>query len=146
MSNLSLYTETVHGRSAYTLTNGRLRISALTGGGHLVDLRLISRDPALAISPFYVPTYPTIDPHTYDPAHHSARYGAGENARLLAGYMGHLPLAHRPRRRLGMALPFTAKRSRLNGCNSSHPRSATKPSPFPMALTCRPCNIGLKEQ
>lgn len=90
MSDLSLYTELVHGRSAYTLTNGRMRISALTGGGHLVDLRLISRNPALALSPFYVPTYPTIDPHTYDPAQHAARYGEGENARLLAGYMGHL--------------------------------------------------------
>lgn len=90
MSELSLYTEMVHGRSAYTLTNGRMRISALTGGGHLVDLRLISRDPALAISPFYVPAYPTIDPHTYDPAQHTALYGTGENARLLAGYMGHL--------------------------------------------------------
>lgn len=90
MSELSLQTEVVQGRSAYTLANGKLRISALRGGGHLVDLRLISADPRTALCPFYVPNYPTIDPHTYDPARHAARYGEGENARLLAGYMGHL--------------------------------------------------------
>ena len=90
MSKLSLQTELVHGRPAYTLTNGKLRISALRGGGHLVDLRLLSDDAQKAISPFYVPKYPTIDPHTYDPAQHAALYGEGENARLLAGYMGHL--------------------------------------------------------
>lgn len=90
MSDLSLQTELIHGRPAYTLANGKLRISALRGGGHLVDLRLLSADPQAALCPFYVPTYPTIDPHTYDPAHHAARYGEGENARLLAGYMGHL--------------------------------------------------------
>ena len=90
MSDLALYTETVHGRLAYTLTNGKLRISALQGGGHLVDLRLVSRDPDLALSPFYVPNYPTIDPHTYDPVLHGDRYAPGENARLTAGYMGHL--------------------------------------------------------
>lgn len=90
MSDLSLQTEMIHGRQAYTLANRKLRISALRGGGHLVDLRLLSDDAQKAISPFYVPNYPTIDPHTYDPAQHAALYGEGENARLLAGYMGHL--------------------------------------------------------
>lgn len=90
MSDLSLQPELIHGRPAYTLSNGKLRISALRGGGHLVDLRLLSADPQAAISPFYVPNYPTIDPHTYDPARHAALYGEGENARLVAGYMGHL--------------------------------------------------------
>lgn len=90
MSDLSLQTENVHGRQAYTLTNGKLRISALRGGGHLVDVRLLAADPQLAISPFYVPNQPTIDPHTYDPARHAALYGERENARLTAGYMGHL--------------------------------------------------------
>lgn len=90
MSELSLQTETVHGRPAYTLANGKVRISALRGGGHLVDLRLLSADPQLALSPFYVPHYPTIDPHTYDPARHGDRYAPQENARLTAGYMGHL--------------------------------------------------------
>ncbi|MBX3012825.1 MAG: hypothetical protein KF832_15015 [Caldilineaceae bacterium] len=90
MSTLSLQPETIHGRQAYTLTNGKLRISALQGGGHLVDLRLVTADPRLAISPFYVPHYPTIDPHTYDPAQHGDRYGRNASARLSAGYMGHL--------------------------------------------------------
>ena len=90
MSELSLRTETVHGRQAFVLENGQFRVCALTGGGHLVDLRLLSADPRLAFSPFYVPSYPTIDPQSYDPAHHAALYGEGANARLLAGYMGHL--------------------------------------------------------
>ena len=90
MSDLTLKTETVHGRQAFVLENGQFRVCALTGGGHLVDLRLLSADPRLAFSPFYVPSYPTIDPQTYDPAHHAALYGEGANARLLAGYMGHL--------------------------------------------------------
>ena len=92
MSKLSLQTELVHGRPAYTLTNGKLRISALRGGGHLVDLRLLSDDAQKAISPFYVPKYPTIDPHTYDPAQHAALYGEGENARLLAARIPHAHL------------------------------------------------------
>lgn len=90
MSKLSLRQETVHGRQALVLENGKLRVCALTGGGHLVDLRLLSADPRLSISPFYVPAYPTIDPHTYDPAQHGERYGLGAGARLMAGYMGHL--------------------------------------------------------
>ncbi|MFN8446726.1 MAG: hypothetical protein U0175_38390 [Caldilineaceae bacterium] len=90
MSHLSLRSETVQGRHAFVLENGKLRVCTLTGGGHLVDLRLLSADPRLAISPFYVPRYPTIDPHTYDPVQHAALYGEGAGARLMAGYMGHL--------------------------------------------------------
>ena len=52
MSDLTLKTETVHGRQAFVLENGKFRVGALTGGGHLVDLRLLSADPRLAFSPF----------------------------------------------------------------------------------------------
>ena len=90
MSELSLRNEVVHGRQAYTLTNGKLRISALRGGGHLADIRLLSDDPKLSINPFYVPHYPTIEPYQYDAAQHAALYGEGAGARLSAGYMGHL--------------------------------------------------------
>lgn len=90
MSNLSLRTETLHGREAYALENGKVRICALRGGGHLVDLRLLTDDPQLAISPFYVPRYQTIEPYSYDPAQHAALYGQDASARLTAGYMGHL--------------------------------------------------------
>ncbi len=90
MSELSMRTEIVHGRQAYTLENGKLRISALRGGGHLADVRLLAGDPALTLNPFYVPRYPTIEPYAYDPAQHATLYGTGANARLSAGYMGHL--------------------------------------------------------
>jgi len=90
MSEPTLQLEDIHGRQAYTLENGRLHVSALRGGGHLVDIRLLTDNPQAAINPFYVPNYPTIDPHTYTADQHAALYGEGANARLTAGYMGHL--------------------------------------------------------
>jgi len=90
MSTLSLHTETIHGRQAYVLENDKIRFSALRGGGHLAELRFLTDDAQLAINPFYVPRYPTIEPYAYNPAQHAALYGEGANARLTAGYMGHL--------------------------------------------------------
>ncbi len=90
MSTLSLQTETIHGRQAYVVENGKLRVSALRGGGHLAELRLLTDDARLGINPLYVPHYPTIEPYLYDPAQHATQYAAGANARLTAGYMGHL--------------------------------------------------------
>ena len=90
MSTLSLHTEIIHGRQAYVLKNGKIRFSALRGGGHLAELRFLTDAAHLTINPFYVPRYPTIEPYAYDPAHHAALYGEGANARLTAGYMGHL--------------------------------------------------------
>ncbi|MCX6046223.1 MAG: hypothetical protein NT075_14015 [Chloroflexi bacterium] len=90
MNELSLHTETIHGRQAYVLENGKLRISALRGGGHLAELRLLTDNAKLAINPLYIPRYPTIEPYAYDPVQHTHLYGEGPNARLTAGYMGHL--------------------------------------------------------
>ena len=90
MSTLSIETETIHGRQAYVVENGKLRVSALRGGGHLAELRLLTDDARLGINPLYVPHYPTIEPYLYDPAQHATQYAEGENARLTAGYMGHL--------------------------------------------------------
>ncbi|CAN5749288.1 hypothetical protein BH10CHL1_BH10CHL1_00130 [soil metagenome] len=90
MSELSVHTETIHGRGAYVLENGKLRVSALRGGGHLAEIRLLADDDRLALNPLYVPRYQTIEPYAYDPAQHADLYGQGPNARLTAGYMGHL--------------------------------------------------------
>lgn len=90
MNELLLTTGTVYGRQANTISNGLLQVSVLRGGGHLVELRLVTTDPKLAISPFYVPPYATIDPHIYDPTLHGNRFGYGAGARLTAGYMGHM--------------------------------------------------------
>ncbi len=82
--------EKLHGRDAFVLDNGYMRLSALPGGGHLAEIRLISDDPKLNVNPMRVPHYPTIDPHTYDPARHDALYGDSSHRWLSSGYMGHL--------------------------------------------------------
>jgi hypothetical protein len=82
--------EKVHSRSAWVLDNGLIRVAALAGGGHLAEIRLVSGDPRKSVNPMRVPHYPTIDPHTYDPARHDATYGDQSHRWLSAGYMGHL--------------------------------------------------------
>src|SRR5688572_29207046 len=76
----------LHGRRAYVLENGRIRVSALRGGGHLGEMRFLADDVKKSINPMYVPTYQTIEPYEYDPAVHRQKYGSA----LSAGYMGHL--------------------------------------------------------
>jgi hypothetical protein len=78
------------GRPAWILENGVIRASVLSGGGHIAETRLVSRNPKVAVNPMRVPHYPTIDPHTYDPARHDAVYGDTPSRWLMSGYMGHL--------------------------------------------------------
>jgi hypothetical protein len=85
----SIRDETVHGRQAYVLENGKMRVSALRGGGHLAEIRFLSRDPRKAVNPMYVPDYQTIEPYEYDPEKHGDRW-RGPGRYLSAGYMGHL--------------------------------------------------------
>ncbi|MBI1353085.1 MAG: hypothetical protein GC160_01980 [Acidobacteria bacterium] len=80
----------VHGRDAYILDNGVIRVAALRGAGHIAELRFLSDDPRLAVNPMRVPHFPTIEPWEYDPAQHDAVYGGGPNKILQSGYMGHL--------------------------------------------------------
>ena len=79
-----------HGRHAYVLENGRMRVSALQGGGHLAEIRLKSSDPLKRINPMRVPHFPTIEPWEYEPAKHDPLYGGRADRWLQAGYMGHL--------------------------------------------------------
>ncbi|MFB3777717.1 MAG: hypothetical protein ACE141_08900 [Bryobacteraceae bacterium] len=82
--------ETIYGRQAYVIENGKLRVSALRGGGHIAEIRFITNDPKLGINPLYVPKYPTIEPYQYDEAKHGDFYGRGGGRYLDAGYLGHL--------------------------------------------------------
>ncbi|MBI1786211.1 MAG: hypothetical protein HYR60_01505 [Acidobacteria bacterium] len=82
--------EKFHGRDAWVLDNGLLRVSLLRGGGHIAEIRLISSGPLKSVNPMRVPHYPTIDPHQYDPAKHDLLYGASPHRWLSSGYMGHL--------------------------------------------------------
>ncbi len=86
----SVTQEMVHGRQAWVLSNGTMRIAVLRGGGHLAEIRLLDPDPKKALNPMRVPHYPTIDPHTYDAARHDTLYGSDSHRWLSSGYMGHL--------------------------------------------------------
>ena len=82
--------EKLHGRHAWVLDNGVVRIAALRGGGHLAEFRFVSGDSRRRVNPMRVPHYPTIEPYEYDPARHDALYGDGSHRWLSSGYMGHL--------------------------------------------------------
>lgn len=87
---LSFKEAKIHGRQAYVLENGRMRVSALQGGGHLAEIRLQSADPQESINPMRVPHFRTIEPWQYEPAKHDRVYGGRADRWLQAGYMGHL--------------------------------------------------------
>lgn len=86
----SFHLDTVHGRKAYVLENGKIRVSALRGGGHLAEIRFKTGDPKRDINPMRVPHYPTIEPYEYQPRRHDAVYGSDSSRWLMSGYMGHL--------------------------------------------------------
>jgi hypothetical protein len=82
--------ETLHGRQAYVIENGKMRVSALRGGGHIAELQLLTSDARLGINPLYIPPYQTIEPYNYDQARDGSFYGTGPKQWLDAGYMGQL--------------------------------------------------------
>ena len=84
----SFQEDKLHGRRAFVLQNGRMRISTLPGGGFIGEIRFLSPDPRKSNNPMRVPHYQTIDPHTYDVSRHGALYGTDVQRRLMSGYMG----------------------------------------------------------
>src|SRR5688500_9872049 len=71
-------------RQAARLENDALRVTVLEEGGHIAEIA----DKATGINPLWTPDWPSIEPSAYDPAKHAV-YGAGADAPLLAGIMGH---------------------------------------------------------
>ena len=86
----SLTEQTFHGRPAWVLENGVLRVAVLKGGGHIAEVRQTTGDQRRDVNPMRVPHYPTIDPQTYDDARDNSRYGDDPHRWLSSGYMGHL--------------------------------------------------------
>jgi len=76
-------------RDAYELGNGAIRLTTLTGGGHIAAIRLDGADRDLAINPLWAPPWPTIDPHNYREPRHRQRYGTLAEGKLLSGIAGH---------------------------------------------------------
>ena len=71
------------GRNSVSIENSHLRVTVLKEGGHIAELL----DKQTGINPLWTPPWPSIEPS----AHRSAdpSYGAGADAKLLAGIMGH---------------------------------------------------------
>jgi hypothetical protein len=87
---LSLSEQSFHGRPAWVLENGVMRVAVLRGGGHIAEVRQTAGDPRRDVNPMRIPHYPTIDPQTYVDARDNSRYGDDPHRWLSSGYMGHL--------------------------------------------------------
>ena len=85
----SFHQDTLHGRRAYVLENGIIRLSALRGGGHFGEIRFLNGDAARTVNPMRVPHYQTIEPYEFDDERHGPIYQRGTAGRVLGGYMGH---------------------------------------------------------
>ncbi len=72
------------GRRAAAIENDDVRVTVLEEGGHIAEIL----DKRSGVNPLWTPPWTSIEPSTYVPARH-AEYGAGSDAVLLAGIMGH---------------------------------------------------------
>jgi hypothetical protein len=73
-----------HSRRAIQVENDTVRVTITVEGGHVAE---ILHKPT-GTNPLWIPHWPSIEPSAYDPATHP-EYGAIDEARLLAGIMGH---------------------------------------------------------
>src|SRR5437762_1132091 len=78
-------TETTYrGRRAAVLQNEHLRVTVLREGGHIAEIF----DNQTRVNPLWTPHWSSMEPSEYHPSRHP-EYGAGPEAKLLAGIMGH---------------------------------------------------------
>ena len=71
-------------RCAFRIENDQIRVTATAEGGHIAE---IQHKPS-GVNPLWIPPWPSIEPSSYDAARHP-EYGTGNEARLLAGILGH---------------------------------------------------------
>jgi hypothetical protein len=79
---------TWQGRKGYLVGNNVIRLTTLTGGGHIADLHL-EDSIGSSVSPLWVPPWRTIDPHEYREKEHAREYGTITEGKLLSGLVGH---------------------------------------------------------
>ena len=72
------------GRQATRLENVILRVTVLHQGGHIAEVF----DKRAGVSPLWIPHWPTMEPSEFE-KQKPDRYGSGDDAKLLAGIMGH---------------------------------------------------------
>jgi hypothetical protein len=78
-----------HGRKAYLLENGAVRLITLTGGGHIAEFRFVDASPFSHLNPLWVPPWKTMEPYNYREKLHSRSYGSLLEGKLLSGIAGH---------------------------------------------------------
>jgi hypothetical protein len=72
-------------RAGYRLSNEKIELTVLLGGGHIADFRFHGSP----LNTLWEPPWTTIDPHTFSLSRHQALYGDLCVGRFLAGYAGH---------------------------------------------------------
>jgi hypothetical protein len=75
---------TYRGRRAALIENDHLRVTALTGGGHLAEIH----HKKTGVNPLWTPPWTSMEPSQYDATRHP-EYGGTVESSLLAGIMGH---------------------------------------------------------
>jgi hypothetical protein len=73
-----------NGRRAACIENDVLRVTVLEEGGHIAEIF----DKRAGVSPLWVPHWRSVEPSEYSSERHG-HFGAGPDAKLLAGIMGH---------------------------------------------------------
>ncbi len=73
-----------HGRRAAAIENDALRVTVLEEGGHIAEVF----HKRSGVSPLWVPHWTTMEPSDLD-LETDRVFGAGADAKLLAGIMGH---------------------------------------------------------
>jgi hypothetical protein len=71
-------------REALQLESKALRVTVLTGGGHIAEIL----HKETGINPLWIPPWSSIEPSKYDATLHP-QYGLSTDAKLLSGIMGH---------------------------------------------------------
>ncbi|HEV7219724.1 MAG TPA: DUF4432 family protein [Terriglobales bacterium] len=72
-------------RRAYRLSNGRVELTVLVGGGHIADFRLCGSP----INLLWEAPWLTIEPQGFSPHEHAALYGDVPVGKFLSGFTGH---------------------------------------------------------
>src|SRR5579859_4833066 len=72
------------GRQAARLENEILRVTVLREGGHIAEVF----DKRAGVSPLWIPHWPSMEPSEFEKKK-PVQYGTGDDAKLLAGIMGH---------------------------------------------------------
>ena len=87
--NLFCMATSWHGRNAFCLGNELVRLTTLTGGGHIAEFRFADGTGFPTLNPLWVPPWPTMEPYRYRESVHASRYGSLVEGKLLSGIVGH---------------------------------------------------------